>query len=85
MPYPPEPGWGKIWDLRTWANISIFLWKVIQRHILTWDNILKIGFFGPSRCVLSKNNEESTDHLLDSFYLSSNLWDKAMVLCRISN
>jgi hypothetical protein len=85
MPDPPDPGWAKLWALRTWPKISIFLWQVLHRRILTWDNILKRGFSGPSRCVLCNNNEESIDHLLNNCTFSNNLWDKATILYRISD
>jgi hypothetical protein len=85
LPDPPDPGWAKLWSLRTWPKISIFLWLVHHRCILTWDNILKRGFSGPSRCALCYNNEESIDHLLDNFPFSNNIWDNAVMLCRKSD
>lgn len=44
--------WNSIWDIRLWPKISIFLWLVLHRQILTWENIWKKGFIGPSRCQL---------------------------------
>jgi hypothetical protein len=78
--YPPNPSWAKLWSLKTSPNISIFLWQVLHRCILTWDNILKRVFFGTSICVLCNYNEEYIDHILDNFSFSSNLWDKIVIL-----
>jgi hypothetical protein len=40
--------WGKIWNLKHWPKIMLFLWLVSHSSILTWDNLLKRGFVGPS-------------------------------------
>jgi exonuclease III len=59
--------WGKIWNLKHWPKITLFLWLVLHSSILTWDNLLKRGFNGPSICTLcgkgGGNFESPTQHL----------------------
>jgi hypothetical protein len=47
----------KIWKGILWPKVSIFLWLTAQNRILTWDNLLKRGFIGPSRCTLCHQRE----------------------------
>eukprot|EP00253_Pinus_taeda_P034699 PITA_34699 len=56
-------------------KIKLFLWLVLQRKILTWDNINKRGFLGPSRCQLYEAKEETIEHLLNTCIFTSRLWD----------
>jgi hypothetical protein len=62
---PREEVWGKIWDMKTWPKISTFLWLVAHNNILTWDNLRKRGFIGPSWCQLCGQEEETQNHLLN--------------------
>jgi hypothetical protein len=51
-PLPLRKEWNKIWALKHWPKISLFLWLVTHSSILTWDNLSKRGFVGPSICML---------------------------------
>ena len=33
-------------------KVKLFMWLVHQKKILTWENLLKRGFVGPSKCHL---------------------------------
>jgi hypothetical protein len=65
-PPPDLEIWGKIWNLRHWPKITLFLWLVSHSSILTWDNLLKRGFVGPSLCILCGEAEETITHLLNT-------------------
>jgi hypothetical protein len=43
-PLPASKIWQKIWNLKHWPKITLFLWLVSHSSILTWDNLLKRGF-----------------------------------------
>lgn len=43
----------------------------------------KRSFHGPSMCPNCKQEEETTDHLLNSCPLANRLWDKVSVRCQI--
>jgi hypothetical protein len=72
---PREEVWGKIWDMKTWPKINTFLWLVAHNNILTWDNLWKRGFIGPSWCHLCGQEEETQNHLLNLCPYSSCIWD----------
>lgn len=52
-----------MWDILTYAHIFVnenfFVLK-----ILTTERFRKMGFEGPSRCILCKAHEEIVDYLL---------------------
>ena len=72
----PDPKWSKIWNLKTWLKIYTFLWILRHKRTLTWDNILKRGFYQPFRCVLCKENEETSDHLFLKCGNTKEVWRK---------
>ena len=53
-----------------------FVWLVIENHILTWDNLSKRGWIGPSWCCLCAKNEESVSHLLMDGSFTKSVFDK---------
>jgi hypothetical protein len=71
----PDPIWSKIWQPFLWPKVSFFLWLTAQNRILTWDNLRKRGFTGPSRCTLCQHNEETMEHLLNTCHYSHQIWD----------
>jgi hypothetical protein len=62
---PKNPIWHTIWKSHLWPKVSTFLWLLVQNRILTWDNLRKKGFIGPSMCPLCMQQEESMEHLLN--------------------
>ena len=44
------PLWSKVWDPTIWPKVSTFLWLLCQNKILTWDNLGKRNYHGPSLC-----------------------------------
>jgi len=62
--------WSKVWNLALWPKVSTFLWLVVHNRALTWDNLRKRGFIGPSICVLFSLQEESKEHLFNGCHYS---------------
>jgi len=56
-------------------KIKLFIWLVHQRKILTWDNLLKKVFAGPSKFYLCGSQEEMMDHLLNLCPFTSTMWE----------
>jgi hypothetical protein len=71
----PETIWSTVWQPFLWPKVSFFLWLTAQNRILTWDNLRKRGFTGPSRCTLCQQNEETMEHLLNNCHYSQQIWD----------
>jgi hypothetical protein len=77
--------WDKLWNNPQWPKIKIFQWLILHNRILTWDNLRKRGFTGPSRCHLCQTQEETTNHLLDECAYTAELWDWAASIFRQSD
>eukprot|EP00253_Pinus_taeda_P002134 PITA_02134 len=71
-----DPLWNKIWDPKIWLKFLTFLWLLCQNKILTWDNLRKRSFHGPSICPNCKQEEETTQHLMNYCPLAHKLWEK---------
>ena len=71
----PDQVWKKLWQNSQWMKIKLFSWLVHQRKILTWENLLKKGFIGPSNCYLCGTDEETIEHLLNLCPFTSKVWD----------
>jgi hypothetical protein len=82
---PKDTVWNKIWGAKLWPKISTFLWLTVHNSILTWDNLTKRGFTGPSWCPLCCNEEETQNHLLNLCPFSSQLWDQCTSIMRTSD
>ncbi|XP_059077196.1 uncharacterized protein LOC131876295 [Cryptomeria japonica] len=68
--------WKKVWDNFSWPKCNFFLWLLAQRKCLTWENLRKRGFQGPSICLLCSCNEECTSHLFFLCPYSRELWHR---------
>ena len=79
---PKGPLWGKIWNLRVWPKVALFLWLLCHQSILTWDNLRKRHFHCPSICPNCGENEETQQHLLYACPLASLLWEKVSFRCQ---
>jgi hypothetical protein len=66
--------WSKIWSLKHWPKISLFLWLVTHTSILTWDNLLKRGFVGSSICMLYGEDAKTLNHLANTCPYTTQVW-----------
>jgi hypothetical protein len=80
-----EPIWSKVWNPALWPKVSTFLWLVVHNQTLTWDNLRKRGFIGPSLCVLFYQQEETKEHLFNGCCYSQKIWDQGTQIMRKSN
>eukprot|EP00253_Pinus_taeda_P031168 PITA_31168 len=73
--WQPNPRWHALWTKGTWPKITLFSWLVLHNRALTWNNLQRRGFIGPSRCALYENNEEMLNHILNTCPTACALWD----------
>ena len=52
-----------LWHQRIPLKIICFTWLVIKGCILTWDQLQRKCFQGPSKCILCGSNSEDIPHL----------------------
>eukprot|EP00253_Pinus_taeda_P013691 PITA_13691 len=64
-----------VWNSALWPKIKYFLWLIMHRKILTWENLVKRGFIGPSKCPLCEKDEETMNHFLNDCNWTNNLWE----------
>lgn len=62
------------WNKSCLPKVGVFTWLDLQRNILTKDRLKLVGFQGPNRCPLCKDNEELGDHLLLSCSYTDFCW-----------
>ena len=74
--------WDQIWSSSIWPKVSTFLWLLSHNRILTWDNLRKRSFSGPSICLNCRQAEETAIHLLQQCNLARQLWGKAIFHCQ---
>jgi hypothetical protein len=77
--------WDKLWNNPHWPKIKIFQWLILHNRILTWENLMKRCFIGPSRCHLCEEKEEITNHILDECPYTAEFWDWEAGIFRQSN
>jgi ribonuclease HI len=72
---PSNPGpWKAIWNFPSIPKIDHFAWTLTHNSILTFDNLKKRGWEGPSRCPLCRSQEETPEHLLLECEFSKKVW-----------
>eukprot|EP00253_Pinus_taeda_P003415 PITA_03415 len=74
--------WEKIWSPPIWPKISTFLWLLSHNRVLTWDNLRKRKFEGPSICLNCKKEEETVVHLMQLCPFSRKIWEKVTFRCQ---
>jgi len=79
------PIWSKVWHPALWPKISIFLWLLAHNRALTWDNLRRRGFLGPSCCALCLQAEETKEHLFNACPYSQQVWDFGAQIMRKSS
>lgn len=77
--------WQTLWSRGTWTKITLFSWLVLHNRALTWDNLQKRGFIGPSRCMLCENGLETLNHLLNTCPTACSLWDEMAIVFKQSD
>jgi ribonuclease HI len=72
---PPNPGpWKALWNFPSIPKVDLFVWTLIHNSILTFDNLKRKGWEGPSRCPLCSQAEETIAHLLFICEFSKEVW-----------
>ena len=71
----PCPLWSKAWIKGLTPKINIFFWILLQKKILTQDNLQKRGINVVNWCCLCKKDLEDSDHLFLNYNYSQNVWN----------
>jgi hypothetical protein len=70
----PKFWYSDIWEWQLPIKVKLFVWLLLEQRILSWDNLTKMGFQGPSICLLCKESEETMLHLFGECSFIKNIW-----------
>jgi len=73
----PDADWW--WDLSIWRfdaplKIICFFWLLMNKRILTWDQLCNRGWSGPGFCVLCRLDSEDINHLFLQCPVALMIW-----------
>ena len=81
----PDPMvWRNLWLHPSLPKIDLFCWSLLHDSILTWDNLLKRGWEGPSRCPLCASHEENSTHLFLQCPFAREIWNILLAQLNLS-
>jgi hypothetical protein len=70
-------GWQKkLWNWDCALKTKKIIWLSVENKILTWDNLQRKGWFGPSICLLCLNKPETIKHLLVNCSFTKQVWSR---------
>ena len=69
-----------LWKSRCPFKMIFFVWLVFNNKNLTWDNLRKRSWHGPSRCSMCESDEESNFHMLFQCKSSQQIWYDLAIL-----
>lgn len=68
--------WALFWSKECLLKASAFAWLVVKGGILTGERRKRLGFVGPSKCVMCNQSEESADHFLLTCEVAQKCWSE---------
>lgn len=63
-----------LWKSGCPPRMIYFAWLLFNNRNLTWDNLIKRSWHGPSRCYICESDEESNLHIFFCCRLTLDLW-----------
>jgi hypothetical protein len=76
----PTRGWRRhLWPWDVTLKIGLYTWLAVENKILTWDNLQKKGWEGPSLCHLCSRDSETVLPLLVKCIFIQQVWHKIKI------
>ena len=66
--------WKMVWNMPNVPKINFFFWTTMHQKLLSGENLIKRGFFGPYRCCFCQQFDESTSHILVECDFAQKVW-----------
>lgn len=66
--------WQKIWKLDASPRSKLFTWCILWDRIPTGDHLMRRAQYGPTWCILCREDSESTEHIFLRCRATLNLW-----------
>jgi hypothetical protein len=70
----PARFWLEVCDSTAIPKVNFFFWTLMQKKILTGENLMKINIAGRHRCSLCKEAMETSDHLFVDCHFANKVW-----------
>lgn len=82
-----SPKWWErnIWNWNIPIKLQCFICLRMENKVLTWNNLLKMGFYGPSISVLCRYEVEAASHLFDICTYFNNVWEECCSLLHFND
>jgi ribonuclease HI len=72
----PDPSvWRNLWLLPSLPKLDLFCWSLLHNSILSWENLSKRGWEGPSQCPLCACHVETSIHLFLLCPFALEIWN----------
>lgn len=72
----PSRFWDLFWCKDCLLKVGAFAWLAVKGRILTRERRKRLGFMGPSKCVMCSKSEELVDHLLLRCEVATRCWSE---------
>lgn len=70
--------WNSLWKFHDPPKCIILMWLILVSNILTWDNLHKCNWKGPSFCILCNNCGEDKGHLFIQCKYTIGIWKEVL-------
>jgi hypothetical protein len=64
----------QLWKWNCLLKLKLFTWLLTENKILVWDILQSRGWSGPNRCILCKEDSETSHHLFVSCHFTRQVW-----------
>jgi hypothetical protein len=77
------------WRTRLWKwncplKLKLFTWLLSENKILVWDILQSRGWSGPNRCILCKEDSETSHHLFVSCHFTRQVWHQVKASLKLA-
>ena len=66
--------WKMVWNLPSIPKFNFFNWTIMHQKILTGENLVERGFFGPFRCCFCHQVVEFIAHIFVDCVFAQKVW-----------
>ena len=74
----------RLWKWNCPLKLKLFTWLLTENKILVWDTLQNRDWSGPNRCILCKEDNETSHHLFVSCHFSRQVWHQVNTSLKIT-
>jgi hypothetical protein len=73
-----------LWDWDLAPKIKLFTWLMMEDKILTWDNLQRRGWSGPSICGMCRQESETVLHMMLHCSFTQQVWNQILKVYKLN-